>query len=245
MKAFIIQARVGSTRLPNKILLPFYNQQTIIDLLLEKLKIFNLPIVIATSTNAANDVLEEVAQRHNVKCFRGDEDNVLQRFISAAESFGFDELIRVCSDNPMLDASAIQHLITVSDSRYDYISFDVNGCPSIKTHFGFWTEYVTLNALRKVTNLTGEKLYHEHVTNYIYAHPNDFNIKWINVDKSIACRTDLRTTIDTNEDFCAIQTMYSELVNSGTTSISDIIAYADAHHQLLDQMKNQIIRNSK
>ena len=75
----------------------------------------------------------------------------MNRFISAAEQYNAQKIIRVCSDNPFLDINSIKKLIeTINENpSADYISFNINGIPSIKTHYGFWTEYVTLNTLKK------------------------------------------------------------------------------------------------
>ena len=170
MITFIIQARSGSTRLPNKILLPFYNGKSILDLMLEKLSSINgTNILVATTTNMKDDAVVNIAKKYNIAYFRGSENDVLNRFISAAEQYNAQKIIRVCSDNPFLDINSIKKLIeTINENpSADYISFNINGIPSIKTHYGFWTEYVTLNTLKKIRDLTDEPLYHEHVTNYI------------------------------------------------------------------------------
>lgn len=168
---FIVQARMGSSRLPNKILLPFFKDKCILDLLVEKLQqVPDTQIIIATSTNANNDILEERCKRLGIHCHRGSEDDVLQRFIDAAEAANAKKIIRICSDNPYLELSSIIRLVEASRlSDCDYLSFNVNGSPSIKTHYGFWAEYTTLKALKKVSGKTSDKLYHEHVTNYIYS----------------------------------------------------------------------------
>ena len=88
MITFMIQARVGSTRLPNKILLPFYENKCILQLLLDKLKqVEGTNIVIATSKDTQNDAIEALAKQEGVSCFRGEENDVLQRFIDAAHAF--------------------------------------------------------------------------------------------------------------------------------------------------------------
>ena len=138
---FIIQARLSSTRLPNKVILPFWNGKTILNLLIEKLKKFHdCRIILATSELPANIQLVDVAQKANIGYFQGSENDVLQRFIDAAESQDAEHIIRICADNPFLDVDAIEELLTEirTNDNYDYISFLVNGSPSIKTHFGFW-----------------------------------------------------------------------------------------------------------
>lgn len=245
---FMVQARVGSTRLPNKILLPFYNGKCILELLIEKLKqVENTDIVIATSVDPRNEAIEEVTREMGVTCFHGSENDVLQRFIDAAEHVSATKLIRICSDNPFLELDSIKKLVlTAQDSDKDYISFNINGKPSIKTHYGFWTEYVTLDALKEVKSLTNEPLYHEHVTNYIYAHPETFNIGWIEGPKILDTHPYIRLTTDTKEDFATVQKIYSVLCASNPyPTIQEIVTYLDAHKEFYSFMEQQIEQNSK
>lgn len=247
---FIVQARSGSTRMPNKILLPFYETRSILDLLVEKLKkVGGTRVIVATSVNANCNMIEEVAKAHNVACFRGSEDDVLQRFIDAAENIRADRLIRVCSDNPFLELDSIKKLVAfVGDLRekIDYVSFNINGCPSIMTHYGFWTEYVTLDALKRVKSFTDESLYHEHVTNFIYSNPDKFNIDWIDAPDIISSHPDIRLTIDTQEDFVNAQRIYTDLCkNNPYPTIEQVISYLDDHKEYCKTMKSQILKNSK
>ena len=246
MVALIIQARVGSTRLPNKILLPFFEQKNIISIIVEKLKSLpNTDIVLATTTNEKDTILVDTAKSLNVKSYRGSENDVLARFICAAKQCKATKIIRICSDNPFLDIDSLRELVEIGEkSNNDYVSFLVNGKPSIKTHFGFWAEYVNLEALEKVQATTQESLYHEHVTNYIYTHPQDFKIKWLETPKVLQGREDIRLTIDTQQDFIDAQEIYKHYVDNNMT-IEDIVGYIDQNPSLLEKMKKEIKLNSK
>lgn len=243
---FLVQARLGSTRLPQKIIRPFFQGKSILELMVEKLKQFpEAEIIIATSLLEQNNKIENLCNNLGVNCFRGNENDVLKRFIDAAQKFSISKIIRVCSDNPFLDIDAIDKLLEMSKiSDADYISFDIAGTPSIKTHFGFWTEYVTLGALKKVQAMTDESIYHEHVTNYIYSHPDSFNIKWIKVASEIADRKDIRLTIDTQNDFDRASNVY-EHFNGNPVRLSELIRFLDQDNYILEGMKQEIIRNSK
>ena len=246
--AFIVQSRMGSTRLPHKILRPFYGEKSILDLLVEKLKcISDVNIIIATSKSQENDVIEEFCKRVNIICFRGDENDVLKRFIDAAENNNIDNIIRVCSDNPFLELYSIKRLIaTAKCSKSDYISFNIEGVPSIKTHYGFWTEFTTLSTLKRVYELTEERLYHEHVTNYIYSHPEKFNIEWIQGPDCLKENKNIRLTIDTEEDFKNAQFIYQNICKDNPyPRISEIVDFLNSHRELYNQMVEQIKKNSK
>ncbi|MCM1030076.1 MAG: hypothetical protein NC410_01345 [Oscillibacter sp.] len=246
---FLIQARLGSSRLPGKIMLPFYEEHTILDLLIEKLKCITTNIVLATSENSQNDLLKDVSDKHHIKCFRGAENDVLQRFVDAAETHHAKHIIRVCSDNPFLDLEAIKELIQFVESaegKYDYVSFDIFGLPSIKTHYGFWTEYVTLSALKKICSLTDNPCYHEHVTNYIYTHPENFSIAWIKGPECLRKHSDIRLTIDTEEDFKNAAEIYADLcIATPYPTVIEIVNYLDNHSDYYQYMRSQILKNSK
>lgn len=245
--AFIIQARLGSTRFPKKIIRPFYNELSIIELLIKKLSSVTNNIILATSDDSSNDELERIANINKIKCFRGSENDVLERFIQAAEKYNVEKIFRVCSDNPFLDIDEINKLYSVAlKSNCDYISFLINGKPSIKTHFGFWCEYVTLKALKRVVTMTSDKHYHEHVTNFIYEYPNDFCIEWLT--PSFVPFEGIRLTVDTESDFVIAQDIYKNLLENSKEkfpSTSDVFEYISNNSGLLLKMKNQIKLNSK
>lgn len=250
MLSFIVQARVGSSRLPNKILLPFQGEKCILEIIIEKLKqVENSNVIIATSDNPNCDPIETVAKKNGVDCFRGDENDVLKRFVDCAEQFGSKDIIRVCSDNPFLDLKSIIELKTLVeniDSPIDYASFLIEGTPSIKTHYGFWTEYVSLPALKKVMAMTDEKLYHEHVTNFIYTHPSDFNIKWIEGPECLKNNRNIRLTTDTADDFCNNQRLFAAIQEEfNNPSIEDVVNYLNSHQEFYVTMIKQIEENSK
>lgn len=212
----VIQARSGSSRLPNKMLLPFYSGKTILDILLQRIlaDFIDLPVVLATSENEKDVAIKEIAMRNGVDCFRGSETDVLERFIGAAKEHSFSAVIRICADNPFLSMQYLRQLVDFSrTSSGDYISFCTSdGIPSIKTHFGFWTEYITLTALERIKRMTEAPLYHEHVTNYAYEHPDAFNCEFLPIDKFIT-DSGIRLTVDTSEDFKNASVLYGRMAD--------------------------------
>ncbi|MCM1291710.1 MAG: glycosyl transferase family 2 [Bacteroides sp.] len=246
--SFIVQARMGSSRLPNKIMLPFFKGKCILELLIEKLReVPNTKIIIATSINPDNNIIEEFCDNHGINCYRGDENDVIQRFIDAAEKFNVEKIIRVCSDNPFLELDSLNILAEkAQNSLADYISFNINGIPSIKTHFGFWAEYTTLSTLKQVRQITNELIYHEHVTNFIYSHPEKFQIEWIPGPKCLNDRSDIRLTCDTLEDFQNTKEIFADICNEiQYPYIETLVQYLDEHVEYTSKMKEQILLNSK
>lgn len=244
----ILQARTGSTRMPEKVILPFYQDQSILDLLLEKAKMTDVPVVLATTVNPSDDRICLLAGSHGVPVFRGSENDVLDRFVQAARKFNFEKIIRVCADNPFLDLPALQTLISEFEKTdSDYLSFQLAGNkPSILTHFGFWTEAVRFNALEKVQQLTSEKLYHEHVTNFVYGNPELFNVQFIQADPLVYSRTDIRLTLDTPEDFEIQQKIFAAISKEKPNfAIPEIVNWLDRHPEALETMKKEIEKNQK
>ena len=236
----IIQARTGSTRLHNKILLPFYGGQRIIDILIGNIKqaCADKTIVLATTDRPQDDILAEVAREAGICCYRGDEDNVLDRFIRAAETFNLDRFIRVCSDNPFLRPDSFRAFFEEHDARpADYIAYGfADGRPTIKSHLGLFAELTTADALRRAAAATQEKLYIEHVTIYLYTHPEAFSVRLLPLPDELEGRLDLRFTLDTMEDFTLLQELYAAFCEQTDHSIHALLRLVEAHPEYRAKM---------
>lgn len=244
----IIQARMGSTRFPGKILKKFYGEDTLLETLLNNLHNIGVKIIVATSVNENNDEFEAFLKNKGELVYRGSENDVIDRFIKAAEVNKLDGIIRICSDNPFMDWRGIVQLIEKAKTTdADYIGFRVNNTPSILTHFGFWGEFVTLDALKRVAATTPEESpAHEHVTYHIYKNPAEYKCEWIQCPKFLIGRDDIRLTIDTPEDLLNAQRVYASLkkVNSNFT-LKDIVQYLDDHQDIKESMMSNISKNKK
>lgn len=245
----IIQARLSSTRMPKKVLKPFHDHECILDIQLIALKRYsNFPLIIATTDQPADDKIEDFAQHHQVKVFRGSEADVLSRFIEASDA---DFIVRICSDNPFMQLESINEFLMAMSSETDYISFaDTEGTPAIRTHWGLYPEIVSREALVKAHEET-EKIedgafYREHVTNYIYGNPEKFNVKLLPAPEIIRDRKDLRFTIDTPEDFESMQKLYEIIQkNGGDFSLENLVRTADEHEEIKAVMGEGIAKFSK
>ena len=244
----IIQARMGSTRLPRKVLREFYNGQTLLEIVIGNLqKVEETKLVVATSVNSNNDELDSFLKEKGVNVFRGDENDVLDRFIRAAEANGIQGVVRICSDNPFLDWHGVASLVDKAKTcDADYIGYRINDTPSIKTHFGFWGEYVTLDALKRVAATTDDKQAHEHVTIHIYTHPEEYKCEWILCPQFLQGRNDIRLTVDNAEDFENAQKVYKTLIETKPDfGLEDVVNYIDDHAELRVSMKQMIENNQK
>lgn len=250
MIGIIIQARLGSTRLPQKMIIPFYSSKGILETIISRIiqRKFNFPIILATTANPKDDVIEKIASDAGIKHFRGSEDNVLDRFIKAGEQYKIDKIIRICADNPFLDLNALEYLAKSFINRdVDYWCYALSdNTPTIKTHYGFWAEGVKLSALKKVKDYTKDSLFLEHVTNYIYSNPNNFSIHFEPIEKIIEEQQSIRLTVDTQEDFKLCQKVYSSLISNKIpiTSI-DITNYIKSQIEVLELMNLGQTKNTK
>jgi len=245
----IIQARLGSTRLPEKLMQPFYKNDLLIDIILKKFSgILNkFKVILATTTNPHDDRLAQYCKKYPVDIFRGPEDDVLKRFIMAAERFEFDLIIRVCADNPFFDVQGTLNLLNFDIGNMDYISYKMNdGTPSIKSHLGFWGEVVKLGALKSAHQIAMEKIYFEHVTNYLYSNPAKFSIHLADAPENIGNRNDIRLTLDTKEDYELQSKIFDELKANGISPLpGNILSFLDSKPDYKLLMKSYINSNKK
>jgi spore coat polysaccharide biosynthesis protein SpsF len=208
--SIILQARMGSKRFPGKMGKLFYKNKLLIEILIERLISFIEPsrIILATSINQADDLFVTISQKYAIKIFRGDENNVLKRFIDAATFFKTDKILRICADNPFLQTFYLNKIYEeFLIFNGDYISFFINDKkPSILTHSGFFAEGMKRSSLEKIIIETNESIYYEHVSNYFYSFPDKFEIKWIPVFDEFFEK--VRLTIDTEADFKLAQSLY-------------------------------------
>lgn len=244
----IIQARMGSTRFPGKILKKFYGEDTLLETLLSNLHKVGVKLIVATSVDENNDELEVFLKNKGELVYRGSENDVLDRFVKAAEENEIDGIIRICSDNPFMDWNGVSQLIEkAKSSDADYIGFRVNDTPSILTHFGFWGEYVTLDALKRVAATTPEgSPAHEHVTLHVYKHPEEYKCEWIQCPEFLQGRDDIRLTIDTVEDLVNAQQVYAKLKEKNKDfTLQEVIEYLDANPNIKGSMMSNISKNKK
>ena len=252
MKGFgiILQARKGSTRLPGKMAMNFFDEMTLLEVILKKLSIVakenQIPLILATTTNAVDDELQEIAESMQVKTFRGSESDVLNRFISCSKEFELDRIIRVCGDNPFLLLHDLRQLLkTFQSIEADYVSFKVNGKPSILTHFGLWAEAVTLEALERTSDETSDSFYHEHVTNFIYTHSDKFKVQWIVLNDVRFADENIRLTIDTEQDFNLVSHLYKVLGARSDLEWTELYEFISKDDDIKSKMQEQIQKNTK
>lgn len=244
----VIQARLGSVRFPGKVLMPFCLGDTVLEYLIKRIRKAGekIPIIVATSNEHADDkILDVLGGFDDVFAFRGDENNVLNRFIECAKKYDLKKIIRVCADNPLLDVDGLKRLIDyMKDNDVDYVGYYIEDIPAIKTHFGLWAEGVSAEALEKVSKRTKDQVYLEHVTNYIYEHDSDFDIARLEPLNKLLSNGSVRFTMDTKNDYLNLRQII-EMLGGKDDSVDNILRIVLKNERLLERMKKEILLNKK
>ena len=203
----IIQARSSSTRLPGKIFkkLPFGGNLSVLDQVIKRVKRSKEAgeIIIATTEDVADKSVVEIADKNGVKWFRGSKYDVLARYYLAAKENNIDIVVRVTSDCPCIDSEIIDLVVSTQQrTKSDYVA----NCLERSYPHGLDTEVFTFDALSQAYKNAKKDHEREHVTPYICANPDIFQIKNIKAPKKLFA-PEIRVTIDLEEDYvllCAV-----------------------------------------
>ncbi len=194
----IVQARMGSTRLPGKVLKKVLGK-TLLEYLMERLRRAKgaSDLCVATTTHAKEQPLLDVCARIPVKVFRGSEGDVLERYFGAARELKAEAVVRVTADCPLIDPQEVDKLIECyleNSDQYDYLS---NGLT--RTYpLGMGAEIFSFEALEKAHRGAKKDSEREHVTPYLHMNPRIFRLRDVPYKEDLK---EHRWTVDTDEDF--------------------------------------------
>jgi spore coat polysaccharide biosynthesis protein SpsF (cytidylyltransferase family) len=231
----VIQARMGATRLPGKVMLEVLGKPVIWRVIsrVSKAQLID-GLVVATTTKSEDDVIETFCRKNDISFFRGSDEDVLDRYYQCAKKHDLENIVRITADCPLHDPHVIDLVIKKYKSgNYDYISnTDPPSYPD-----GIDVEIFSLYALEKAwTNatLSSER---EHVTPYIRKNKNLFRVGNVQKETDLS---ELRWTLDQEEDFRFIQTVYEKLSGSKNDIfyIDDILELIDKFPELLNINSN-------
>ena len=230
MIACIIQARMGSTRLPGKTLKPLAGEPMLWHVVERCRKATKVDrVIVATTTNPEDDAVAAFCEENDIPCFRGSSENLLERYHVAAKEAGADIVVRVTADCPLIDPTVIDACIAAFEMQHvDYAS-NVNPGPRTFPR-GLDTEVFSFSALEKAAMEVTEAYQREHATPYIWENKNgEFRI-----GQTIFAPPDLarsyRLTVDYPEDFQLIERTYEELYIPGTiVDTKKAILFLDSH----------------
>jgi len=226
----IIQARVGSTRLPGKVMYPLDGKpalQHVIDRVSKAESVDN--VVVATSNEPQDDVLEQYVPKFGAEVVRGSESNVLDRFKKTVDFYEPDVISRVTGDCPLISPKFIDMSVeALEENDAEYVSAGLNRTfPR-----GLTCEVFTANSFDRVYAESTKSYHREHVTPYYREHPDKFQL--YNVESSAVFsepsaqnRTDLRLTLDEAADYELIETVYRKVEYTYILDVKDVIQYID------------------
>lgn len=226
----IIQARMASTRLPGKVLMDIAGRPMLWHIVnrLNFSKKIN-EIILAIPDSEENDQLESFAKNQNLKYFKGNEKDVLSRYYETAKEFGVEVIVRITSDCPLIDPEIVDLVIEKHlNSTADYTS------NILKRTFprGLDTEVFNFSTLEKSYREAKEDYQREHVTSYIYEHPEIFKLQNITATGELR-HPEFRLTVDTKEDLQLIKEIYKHFYKNGEVFyIKEIINLFNKHPEL-------------
>lgn len=211
MVGAIVQARVNSSRLPGKVLKTVLGRP-LLELLIERLTFCRRldDIIIATTGSPEDDPVRDLAVRLGIKCVRGSEDDVLDRYFQAAREFHVDHIVRITGDCPLADPGVIDGVIEAymdvesGMARYDYLSNATE--PTFPD--GLDVQVFSFEVLKRLHQCSQKQYQREHVCTYILENSQEFKTG------NLRCRRDLshyRWTLDNPEDYELIKAIYEGL----------------------------------
>ncbi|MFW5437767.1 cytidylyltransferase domain-containing protein [Paenibacillus apiarius] len=223
----IIQARMGSSRLPGKVLMPLHNRP-VLHYVVERCRHVKgvADVIVATSTLSADDRIAEWCENNGVSFFRGSEEDVLSRYYDCAAQNAPDFVIRVTSDCPFVDYEMASEIVQAMEQSPSDIIMVQGELPR-----GLVVEMVSFRALSYMHEHGSESRHREHVTYYAYEHPGEFSST---VYESPINRQypKLRLTLDTEEDYALCQAVAEYFNGQVEVSAAEVLDYLIKHPEV-------------
>ena len=236
-KGIIIQARCSSKRLPKKVLLPI-EKTNVLGFLYNRIKSLNknFEIIVATSTKEIDDNIEKFCKKEKIEVFRGDEDNVLERFYECSIKYNLQIIMRLTADCPLICPKQLKNLYGFyKQYNLDYTFFD-ESFPE-----GICADLFSFKSLEKVYKNTNHPEDLEHVTPYMHKNKKDFNIRGFSLNKSF---NNLRFTIDTDLDYLVVKKITNSLYKKFGYEFDmyKILEFLEQNNEIIN-INNKIKRN--
>jgi len=223
----IIQARMNSSRLPGKVLMPVLGKPMLAQMLDRVAQAKSIArIVVATTDQRADDEIAALCRREGYECFRGSEDDVLDRYYQAARRGHADVVVRLTADCPLMDSATIDTVTkTFLDGQYDYVS---NTAPLPSTWpDGSDVEVFSFAALQRAWREAVKPSDREHVTFYLWNNPAEFRVHRV---EHVPDWSDYRLTVDYAQDLELVRAVFEALYPlSRSFTLKEIVAFLDAN----------------
>lgn len=232
----IIQVRMGSSRLPGKVLKKLDNKNTVLDYVINQISHCKLidKIIIATTQEKHDDVIVEFAKNKGLLYFRGDSLDVLDRYYQCAKTFSVDVIVRATSDNPVNDPEIIDELIKIFlNNKFDYATNElIRSFPQ-----GIFAQIMSFTTLENTWNNAKLPSEREHVSPYIEKNKDKFKIYNLKHADNLS---HIRLTVDRENDLLFVQKII-EQIKKKPILINDILKVLEKNPDLLEINKNYVL----
>lgn len=239
----VIQARMGSTRLPGKVLADVHGLpmlRRVIERVRESRDIDD--VIVATGCDPIEQPIHDACRRWGVSVWGGCAvDDVLGRFACVSRGYGAARVVRVCGDTPLVDFDAIDWLLSVAETTgADYVGYHgEDGTPTVLTSLGLFPEVVSAECLQRADATITDPAEREHVTLGIYTRPQDFRCRWLRLP-AVCDDESLRFAVDTADDLHLMQQIVARV---GTcTRVEQLVATVRECPEWLESMAGQPVK---
>jgi spore coat polysaccharide biosynthesis protein SpsF len=232
-KVAIIEARMGSTRRPGKTLAEIAGKP-MLELLIERLKAAKTldGIVVATTVKEEDQAIEDLTKKLGVGCYRGSSEDVLGRVTNAVKEFDVDLIVEITGDCPLTDPDVVDKVVSLyMEGGHDYVTSGLK----CRLPRGLVAQVFSREVLEEVHTLTGDDpVYREHVSLYIYEHPEKYKLKYLDVPENLS-RPNLRLVVDNEEDLVLMREIFGKLYHEKSIfGIGDVIRLLDSRPELVE-----------
>lgn len=227
----IIQARMGSTRLPGKILADIGGHPMLVRVVERARRASSLDgVIVATTTLIEDDVVEDLCAQRGYPCRRGHPTDVLDRYYRVAREAGAGVVVRLTADCPLIDPALIDQVVLAFLSSEPPADFAANRLPRERTFpIGLDTEVCTFAALARAWAEAEEAYQREHVMPYLYDPPGRFRVLVVRCERDLS---HLRWTVDTPEDLELVRRLYGHFGNRDDFAWQDVLALVEQNPSL-------------
>ena len=224
----VLQVRLSSKRLPNKLLLPLKGTSIFEHVLIRLKMVKTVSGLVIATTAGTEQLIRDIAHKYGTFILIGKEDDVLSRFTNAVKKYNMRNVVRATGDNPLVDIEYIDKALMLHRRK----NADLTTYPLLP--YGTGVEVIRGDVLIKIDNLTSDPASEtssdpyerEHITQYIYRHEDVFNIVRGTPDNLVS-RPDIRLTVDTRDDYTRMVDIYENIYDGMPIKLTDVIAYID------------------
>lgn len=239
MNLVIIQAHMGSTRLPGKVMKKLCDQEVLLHVYHRCCRAAKVDqVVIATSTNSENDEIEELCTKNGIVCFRGSENDVLNRYYQCAKKYQPEIIVRVTSDCPLLEPKLIDYWVS---------NLEKDKCEFVEEQEGLFighgTDVFSMAALEKLQKYSTTPKQREHVIGYYLENKQQFTHKVYPVPEELAyLLRPYRLTLDTKEDYELLIYLYERFYKGGYVDLIKVMDFLDQNKEIL-AINSSVLQN--